>query len=673
MTNDNGGDATIDLSDLQCLSGNASGLQGVVLSAGTACDPTTYSAVSNCEHGSASGFSLSATGLSNNTQYWVQVDGAAASECDFTIEVSGPAVNMTASATSTDKTCGGTGGQVDVTNTSGGTAPYTYSLNGGSYQASNSFTGLAAGSYSVTVKDDNGCTVMTNSVVVGQINPPDAGTVDTVSATCSADDGEIHLTNIMGGQAPYQFDLNGDVTQTDSSFTGVAPGTQQIVVTGSDGCTDTVNLILENEDGITQAATSTTTADCGQSNGSASVDNVTGGAPPYSYQWNDGNNQATQTAMDLPAGTYDVTITDDNSCTFTVNNVSVPETPPDTASVSITATPNPSCPGDDVTFTATTNNASTSSSVEWYLNGGQVQSGGNTYTNGALSDGDQVHAELVDPSPCFYPDTAVSNTVTVARQDSHNPALTLSADKTEVCDNETTTFTMDTTDAGRTPTFRCYSDGSEIYSGTETSFSVTGLSDGVQVSCEVTPEGNCSATATSNSVTMSVTEFTGSVGPDKVIGEEESTDLSASGGSSYTWEPASSLSSSSSATPTASPQETTTYFVNVTYEGCDTTLDQTVKVIKLIQVPNTFTPNGDGYNDTWKIQRIKNYENSKVTVYDRWGQRVFHSIGYNDDQRWDGTRNGRELPAATYYYVIDLNREEEGGKDVFKGSVTIIY
>jgi gliding motility-associated-like protein len=83
-------------------------------------------------------------------------------------------------------------------------------------------------------------------------------------------------------------------------------------------------------------------------------------------------------------------------------------------------------------------------------------------------------------------------------------------------------------------------------------------------------------------------------------------------------------------------------------------------------IPNTFTPNGDGINDTWNIQNLDTYTNCKVQIYNRYGTSVFSSIGYGVP--WDGTYQNTALPTGTYYYIVNL---ENGGK-VFSGFVAII-
>ncbi len=83
-------------------------------------------------------------------------------------------------------------------------------------------------------------------------------------------------------------------------------------------------------------------------------------------------------------------------------------------------------------------------------------------------------------------------------------------------------------------------------------------------------------------------------------------------------------------------------------------------------IPNTFTPNGDGVNDAWKIEYLDSYPGVIVNIYNRFGIKVFGSIGYL--KLWDANLNGQLLPVGTYYYVID----PKIGLPVFKGWVTVI-
>ena len=158
-------------------------------------------------------------------------------------------------------------------------------------------------------------------------------------------------------------------------------------------------------------------------------------------------------------------------------------------------------------------------------------------------------------------------------------------------------------------------------------------------------------------------------GPDKEIGEGETTQLNAFGGPPYDWSPLSGLSANNIPNPIASPQGTTIYTVTTQIGNCTFTDQVTVAVFRRIEPPNTFTPNGDGINDTWEIPGIRDYPGAEVLIYDRWGQRVFRSNGYRDP--WDGTNNGRPVPVGTYYYHIQLN-QLEGRSPPYTGFISIV-
>lgn len=135
----------------------------------------------------------------------------------------------------------------------------------------------------------------------------------------------------------------------------------------------------------------------------------------------------------------------------------------------------------------------------------------------------------------------------------------------------------------------------------------------------------------------------------------------------YSWLPSIRLNDPSRAQPAASPVEDTRYMLTVSSrDGCEARDEMLVKVLPKIIVPNAFTPNGDGINDTWVLLYMESYPNCIVEVFNRYGQRVFHSSGYG--RAWDGRMNGSLLPAGTYYWLIN----PKNGRELLKGSVTLI-
>lgn len=112
------------------------------------------------------------------------------------------------------------------------------------------------------------------------------------------------------------------------------------------------------------------------------------------------------------------------------------------------------------------------------------------------------------------------------------------------------------------------------------------------------------------------------------------------------------------------------YYLSVTDRfGCEVLSDVadfgTLKITP-IKVPNAFTPNGDAINDVWKIEGVDNYPDATFNVFDRTGNKVFTSKGYN--KPFDGTQAGNNLPVGVYFYKIILS----ANCDPLTGSLTII-
>lgn len=140
-------------------------------------------------------------------------------------------------------------------------------------------------------------------------------------------------------------------------------------------------------------------------------------------------------------------------------------------------------------------------------------------------------------------------------------------------------------------------------------------------------------------------------------------------GNQFWWESGSTLSDSTLLNPIAFPKTTTTYtFTTKTAEGCTCKDRVTVRIIPLIGIPNTFTPNGDGVNDIWIIQNVQLYDNVELNIYNRWGDKVYYVKGYKTGNEWDGA----SLPDATYYYVIRFNYPDQTEKFEYTGGITII-
>jgi gliding motility-associated-like protein len=123
---------------------------------------------------------------------------------------------------------------------------------------------------------------------------------------------------------------------------------------------------------------------------------------------------------------------------------------------------------------------------------------------------------------------------------------------------------------------------------------------------------------------------------------------------SYYWSPPDFLDNPNSLTAIATPKHDITYTLHVLTATCGEAVSSVfIRVYEKVTVPNTFTPNGDGINDYWNIQKLSTYPDCLLTIYSRDGQQVYKSVGYS--KPWDGTYKNSPVPNGTYYYIIDLN------------------
>ncbi len=139
-------------------------------------------------------------------------------------------------------------------------------------------------------------------------------------------------------------------------------------------------------------------------------------------------------------------------------------------------------------------------------------------------------------------------------------------------------------------------------------------------------------------------------------------------GYSYQWTPPAGLDNASVAKPIATPDRTTTYTLRATGpNGCLATASVTIQVTQGVYIPDAFTPNNDGENDTWELKGIEEYPEAEVIVFDRWGVAIFHTKGVNQ-KPFDGYYNGTSLPAGVYAYHIKTKPDGH----VYKGMLMLL-
>lgn len=258
------------------------------------------------------------TGLTIGTYNVVVVDN---SGC--TVPYGSPIViteptDITQTLSATDASCANVfDGSITVT-ASGGVPSYTYSLNQGPAQFSPTFTGVAAGNYTVSVYDANGC-VDTSSISVGNTYIISVTETAHTDLTCFGYGNGSTTVQVNGGVAPYQYSLNGTPFQSSNTFSGLAAGTYIVTGRDSKGCTEFATVVITQPSPITVTVDAVTNLLCAaNANGTVNI-TVTGGNPGgYTYNWNNGAYN-TEDLTGLTAGIYNLVVTDVNNCSATAS------------------------------------------------------------------------------------------------------------------------------------------------------------------------------------------------------------------------------------------------------------------------------------------------------------------------------------------------------------------
>lgn len=600
----------------------------------------------------------------------------------------------------------------------GGTPPYTYTFNSGPVQTTDTARKLCSGFITFAVTDSNKCK-FTDTTTITQPTLLTATSAVT-NATCIGKcDGTIKVT-VSGGSPPYSYKWSVGISSTTSSANALCVGVDTITITDAHKCTfleiDTIRPILS----VHSVITSTNPLCHDSCTGTSTPTLVTGGTSPYTYSWSNG--KVTPGISNLCAGNYTLTVTDAKGCqTFDTAFI----TQPNALSVVFTSTPvscNNSCDGKIVAIVSggtapynyTWNNGQTTDSLVNACpvgdtlkvsdnNGCKFDSTTMLFnpppisvhfivtnaTCNTTNDGSVTATVSGGVTPFTYSwsnggkTSVISNllpgsytlTVTDSTNCEYTDSVVVIADTTVIAKpgNDTTicAFTTITLNGSASINAKNY----EWFAPPRT---LLGITSTISVSPSATTtyllvatDGLCrdSAYVTINVNPLPVinpgSTQNAFVGSSVTLGGTPT----AAAGSTFLWQPSGGMNDSTLSNPVATPTVTTVFTVTVTSPfGCTDTASETVIVLPQFSPPSGFTPNGDGINDYWNLNELNTFPNLTVEIFNRWGERVYHSDGYKIP--WDGTYNKDPLPVGTYYYIITLN--DPRFPKPFTGPVTIM-
>lgn len=325
---------------------------------------------------SLNGGSFVSSGTFNNLSiglYTLVIEDDFGCKVDTSFTITQPQVLGALVSNNSSALCFGTSTGSLTISPSGGTAPYLYTLNGGTPQPSNVFNNLPAGNYTIDVEDANGCQVQIFATIA-QPFALNAGQLFRIDVSCNGLSDGVAVVSAAGGTPPYDFSDDGVNFVNNAAFSFLPGGTYRFWVRDFNGCIDSTDITIIDPAVISATATITNATCQGVDDGEIVI-NATGGTPPYRYAIAGGLFATDSTFGNLAVGTYNFSVRDANLCeenfTFTVGS---------TSSIGITAThTDVLCFGDSTgTITATGNTGNPP--FQYSLNAGTLVSNGN-FTN----------------------------------------------------------------------------------------------------------------------------------------------------------------------------------------------------------------------------------------------------------------------------------------------------
>ncbi len=493
-------------------------------------------------------------------------------------------------------------------------------MNGGALQGGTTFGSLGAGSYTLLVRDANGCEASQSVTLTAPSAPSLSANVGS-QPSCGQNNGFITVS-ASGGRAPYQFSLNGGALQGGTTFGSLGAGSYTLLVRDANGCEASRSFTLQDEGSISLAIASTNKPGCGQTNGAITVQ-TNGGVAPFTYALNSGNFQNSATFTNLGAGTYTIRVRDGRGCQGAIG-VELRDPSFGLSGARITI------PGGG-TGGGTGNDNSISLCI-----------GQRSNLNGNLADGAMGRWSSTPQGLQFSNPNTRATTITANQAGTYLVKWSLS---TTNCPN--------------------YSEASVEIVIPE----IPEAKDDVAIEVETTKDiilQILDNDKINGEVTVSLvsTPSFGNVSllPDNTI---QYSAKEGSGVDEFTYEIC--LVNCLDACSEAVVR------INVTEN--EEEICEIEKVDPRVVFPEGITPNNDGFNDALEFKIVDklgcptNYAKSDITIFNRWYDKVYYQEPY--ENAWYGqAQDGRELPPGIYYYVLRVKRE--GKKDYIRfGNVTV--
>ena len=254
------------------------------------------------------------TGVSNG-QHIVTVQDGNGCEMSVTVLVNVPALELIATVSQQISCHGEMDGEVTI-DAAGGIPPYEYSIDGTNFQSGNTFSGLAASVYQPTVRDATGQILTAPNVTIIAPNP--------LTATGSAFGPTITI-NAAGGTGATSYSFDNLPFQSENEFTVVDNGTYEVVVIDENGCTTSLEVVVNKPEGIAVTVINLSCAD--SEDGQIQIDGVEGGFAPYQFRFENGPLTSDTSFSGLGAGEYSIVVVDNTGYEWTAPLVMV-EAPP---------------------------------------------------------------------------------------------------------------------------------------------------------------------------------------------------------------------------------------------------------------------------------------------------------------------------------------------------------